>query len=310
MEAERLLEQYRRIPIQLKLVVLLLLTALVGAYSYYESVEMAIENLKKAEEEMAELDKQVESLNAAGQNIVAVQSEMRKADEEIAMLLDLLPAESEMERVLGFFAAAAKETGVEIKEFEPGKTDDPQPTPTPGAPGQPQPGGIPPPVIPVPGAPGAPGDPKAGKPPPPPVDESVRRQNVKVKLSGSFPQVVAFFDKVLGLPRVLRMTTFELRSENAFLQENQPLHPALVGRFMAPQKPVEPPPPKIAVVAEFDAYSQRGMLDQFKKEAEATPTPAPAAPVAPPAGAPNAEAPPAPGGDASLSAKPLGGEAP
>ena len=67
---EQILEMYRKLPIKLRLVLLLLATAASTAYSYYESVEPAFAAHKAALDEMATLEAELESLNKAGQSTI------------------------------------------------------------------------------------------------------------------------------------------------------------------------------------------------------------------------------------------------
>jgi Tfp pilus assembly protein PilO len=337
MEMEQLVEKYRSIPLQAKAVVLVLVLAASGYYSYDLHIVPALANLEAANAEMASQTQEVESLNQAGQNIVAVNSDIRKADEEINAMLDLLPVDPEMDRVLSYFASAAKETGVDIREFEPSSA-------TQEASGTP-------PAAPSATAPAASGA-ASGSPAPaatassaaaaaaPVADQNVDKIPLKISLHGSFPQIVAFFDRILGLPRIIRLENFEFKNEGGMAAPRLDTLP----RSNVPETSSEPESPKLIISANFSVYYQKGLIDQFKQDqnkeipapppsmapaaapsidgaaptAEAASQPAHAsgevpasAPPAPPSAGDAAAVPPsppamAPSGATTLSAKPVG----
>jgi len=302
---EQIIERYRRLPLQFKLLILFLATGGAAGYGWMTNVDPALENVKVAEGENEALEMEIANLNKAGRNIVAVEAELRKADEDIAALLDLLPGEPEVDRVLGYFAIASKETGVEVKDFVPINVE--------GAP-TPAPVSTPPPVT----EPGKPDDPSKMNAlnAPPPVDDSVMNTVINVKLQGSFAQMALFFDRVLGLPRVIRLTSFELKNESKAATGTPQSGDVIESNAGAP---------KLTVSATFEAYSQKGLIDQFRREEQEAPKPTPPQAAAggasgTPAGTPSDAAAPAPGtpgapstpgasGDTSLSAKPLEGGA-
>jgi len=283
---------YRKLPIQLKLALLLLLTSAAAAYSYYESVEPAFAAHQAALDEMDTLEQEIEKLNKAGQSIVAIETELRKADEDISLLLDLLPGDPEVDRVLGYFATASKETGVEIRDFEPEAA-----------------GGV--------GAQGAPTPPAPNdkKESDTPAVEHVSKTPIKLKLHGSFVQLTSFLDRVLGLPRVIRVVSFDFKAAGGSdkAKETPP-----GGSAALDENSNEPggtqgdagSSPTLSADITFEAYSQKETIDQFKKEERAPTAPNPIAAPDVGDGLPvSADGAPPPGPDgAALSAKPLPAE--
>ena len=274
-----LIERYKLIDIKLKLIFLLVLCAIIGFMSYEESIVPAQDAFEAAKNEAEKLDIEVASLSKSGQSVVAIEAELRKSDAEITNLLELLPDDAELDRVLGYFANAAKDTGVEIKEFNPGEEG-----------GKPGPDNAP--DLPFPGPGGA--DPGRKKEPldkaPAPKALPVRTTKLKVVLEGSFPQVLTFFDKTLGLPRILKIDSYTMKTEQKDAK-----------KLIAD--------PRLTVEVNYVVYSQKlsGGMDDFA----AAPSPGGLAKMEPPAGAPGASVVPgapeaAAAPPAGLSAKPLG----
>jgi Tfp pilus assembly protein PilO len=294
---EKYIEHYRKLTPQLKILILIVLCALSAAYSWYESVEPAFAAHQMVVEEMAQLDGEVESLNKAGQNIVAVESELRKADEEIALLLDLLPSDPEIDRVLNYFATASKETGVELQEFVPEDAAKKKEVDAAAAQATPPVAPKPPEKAPV-------------VPPPPTAADEVTRTLVTVKLTGSFSQITAFLDRVLGLPRVLRVASFNY---NAPEGSDAPKEPgSSVGGNEGGTEAAGGP--RLSANVVFEAFSQKGLVEPAQSQVPAPPAGAPPAGTLPPpelSSVPNAAGIGAPASeDPSLSAKPLPLEAP
>jgi Tfp pilus assembly protein PilO len=317
---EKFLETYNKMKPEVKILILFLLTAATAYYSYVESVEPALAAHQTARDEMSSLEKELENLNQAGQSIVAVETELRKADEDITLLLDLLPGDPEVDRVLGYFASAAKETGVDIREFEPQDGNEPKA----GAEGTPSPENLPPTPVAPEGAAA-----KGGTASQVAVaEENVTKTPIKLKLHGTFAQLTTFLDNVLGLPRVMRVASFDFQAPSGSdkaKEANGATGPGPgpgPGPDSAPVQAETPSPesgegpPKLQADVTIEAYSQKGMLEQFQKENMA-PAPGASAVSAGPSGLGGSETvpgatdggvpPPAlpGGGDASLSAKPL-----
>lgn len=280
---EKFLEQYREMPAHVKAIILILLTAASAYYSYLEYVEPAFAVRQAAIDEMAALEQEIQSLNSAGQNIVAVEQEIRKADEDLFVLLELLPGDPEIDNVLGLFAAAAKESGVEIRDFEPLENSAEAPP------------AAAPPAVPNPPA----ADEQSGGPSDasqnagastsaeaPVVDDSVTKTPIKLKVNGTFAQLAVFLDSTLGLPRVLRVVNLDL---NAPSGSDKPKESGGDSQGV-----LSDGSPRLQADVTFEAYSQKGNLEQIRSEKRA-PEPSVVPPAAP---APD-------GADLSLSAKPL-----
>lgn len=230
---EKAWEYYRNFPRHYKIILLLLLMGAVGGMSYVEQVQPAIDELEAARIEDETLTSEVGSMSKSGQTLVTVEAEMRKLDDELNSMLESLPPEPEFEKILGSMASVAKETAIELVQFTPDekslKSSSEQPEAAPGG------------AAPAPGAPPPPNEMQQGAAQPTGVPtarplEAVRPVTFKIELAGQFSQIVTFFDRVLNLPRVIRLDSFSIRTDR-------------------PNKLV--PYQKLFVEATFIAYTQR-----------------------------------------------------
>ena len=318
-----LIERYKTIDIKLKLLLLLGMCGLVGYYSYEESAIGAEQGYEAAKFDAEKLDAEVAALSKSGQSVVAIEAELRKSDAEITNLLELLPSDSELDRVLGYFAIAARETGVEIKEFLPVEEGNGSASNSDGAP----------PAGPVPGAvvdPGrtkdAPSVPGAEKGASPVRSLPVSTSKLKVVLVGSFPQIVTFFDKTLSLPRILKIDSYTMKTNEtdakklaasprlnveanyvAFSQKlNKGSEPGAPAMKLAGSLPIAEgaaPPPSGAAQASKPGFPPAPAAPDAAS-AQAPPPPNSIPPSGPAAAVPKAPAVPD-----GMSAKPLGGQA-
>jgi Tfp pilus assembly protein PilO len=285
---DELIERYRNLKLLYKILFLLLATGGLAYFSYTESYVPAEANLLLAQEEHDKLSQELTNASQSGQSLVSVEEQLRKTEEELTTLLESLPQEVDIDRLLANFADSAKETGTEIKSFIP-NDDSSGANPTSPAPTAAQPQ-TPPPVAetPVPGAPAVAVT---------PTSSDMKRIPIKVTLTGTYPQIVSFFDKILSLPRVINLSSFSLKKDEK--EKKLMMTPKLSvdatfiafeqkgGVFAAPL--AEPPPPPAAAAASASASASAAPGEQPDSNppgtSEQLPSPAPSVP-------PGAEIPP------------------
>jgi Tfp pilus assembly protein PilO len=198
---EELLERYNSLSQSVKLAALAVCSLLAAYYSYDSSVVAANTEQAGALEEQTKLEEELSSISSAGQSIVALEAELKKADDEINSLVELLPPEPEVEKLLGLFSAAAKNSGVHLSEYvlESGDKDKnkppaaapPLPTPTPAS-GAPV-------TLPI--------NPIEVKSAPNAMDDMSDRVRIDTVIIGSYPKIVSFLDKVTSFTRVIRVAS-------------------------------------------------------------------------------------------------------
>lgn len=233
---EELNEQFRTMDIRLKLALLAIITAAAGYFSYTEHIDPAHLDLAAAKSEDEALGTELASLSGTGQSRVRLEAETKKADEELLGLMESLPASLDIEKILAAFANSAKETGVEMVQFLPGEGNTgtgpgatATPPPPPAPPPTPGPDGTMPRVVPTPAAIS--------------IEGNITRSALKVTILGTYPQIVAFFDRVLGMPRILRLESFRFKRQDP--DSNNKLVPN----------------PRLTVEAAFTAFTQRGGVE-------------------------------------------------
>jgi hypothetical protein len=170
---EELLEKYKSIPPLGKLGILLLGMALALYYSYDSVVVPAKADQASAMEEQAKLEDELKSISSVGQSIVALESEVKRADDEINSLVELLPLEPAVDKLLGLFSSAAKLSSVTMTSFVPEQVQKKEDNM--GA------GTKPPPLVPA-SPPASGGESGEGAPPAPVGDASLRRQILKKQM--------------------------------------------------------------------------------------------------------------------------------
>lgn len=242
---EQILARLRALSAKAKLLILLAITGLCGFMGYTDAIEPAHAALDSAKAEDDQLSKELEGLSKASKSVVTIEGELKKIDEDLKLLMESLPTEAELEKVLGYLATSAKETGSDLREFKPIDSavnpSGPQP-----------PAAIATPVSLLDSA----AKPSNIAPVAPSAMDTVSQVRFNIVVSGYYSQVVSFFDQVLSLPRVMRLETFTIKSETPARLSTMPrviveagfvafTQKAAIGvdPNLAPKLPPPPPPP-------------------------------------------------------------------
>lgn len=308
-----LLERLKIIDIKIKLLVLLVLCIAAGYYGYEDWISTAQSAYDAAKLDAEKMDEEIVTVSKAGQSIVAIEAELRKSDAEISGLLELLPMDSELDRVLGYFATAAKETGIEMREFLPGEDSASKAAEAEKSAISPAPANA------------QTNPPKKDEVPPtekasPAKVLPVNTTKLKVTLIGTFPQIVSFFDSTLSMPRILKIESYTMKSEQkdakTFVRDPKLLVEVnYVAYYQKLNTPIENLASKATLASTPQGSEQPAgsvkspVLGPTTEPAKVTPPGAASnsdtAIAVPPAAAPNADTASAPP-PAALSAKPLG----
>lgn len=241
---EQILARLRALSAKAKLLILLAITGLCGFIGYTDAIEPAHTALDSAKAEDDQLSKELEGLSKASKSVVTIEGELKKIDEDLKLLMESLPTEAELEKVLGYLATSAKETGSDLREFKP--IDSAAANPNGGQ----IPTAIATPVSLLDSA----AKPSNIAPVAPSAMDTVSQVRFNIVVSGYYSQVVSFFDRVLSLPRVMRLETFTIKSET----------PARLSTM-----------PRVIVEAGFVAFTQKAALGVDPNLAPKLPPPPP-----------------------------------
>jgi Tfp pilus assembly protein PilO len=273
-----LYDRYSALSTQNKLIILCVLGCATAYFSYIESVESAQTALTDAKAADEQLMNDLEKHASTGQSITALETQKIKAEEEFSALLELVPKDVEVEKLLASFANSANDSGVAMVKF----------APLPPSQQQAASNQAPPPTK---------GGEKNETTQSALSKDSFQRVTINVSLEGTFPQITSFFDKVLSLPRVVRIETFKMEPGTQLV--SVPIANAGVGAKTQARTSYDGSP-ILKAESQFVAFSQNGKLPDFSvfnAPPASSPTPVPIS---------STESSPA-----GLSAKPLNeGEAP
>jgi Tfp pilus assembly protein PilO len=219
--------QYEQLSPITRLGIAMLLIALCGWYSWDEFIVPKQEALLVKQDELDKISNELKDSNTLV-SPVSMEEELNKANREYKKMIELLPDEPAVEKILNDFASLSRLSGVEIREFMPMTLP----------PGQANmAGGITPGVNTVVNYTTQPSSTlpinTIG------VDEDTNSITISVKLQGTFSSMVSFMDMAMSLPRVIRIQDFEIIHEERELK--------LVQR------------PKLSFTGKFTAYFQRGL---------------------------------------------------
>jgi len=211
--------QYEQLPPIARLGLSLLLMAVVAWYVWDDMVMPKQEILTAKNDELTKIVNELRDSNTLV-SPVSMEEELNKANREYKKMIELLPDEPAIEKILNDFASLSRLSGVEIREFMP---------------------------VTPPSAAAAQGAPITGVSAPTTdpallqtvsVDEDTSSITISVKLQGTFSSMVSFMDMAMSIPRVIRIQDFEILHEDRELK--------LVQR------------PKLSFTGKFTAYFQRG----------------------------------------------------
>lgn len=187
--------------------------------SFVDKVEPAVVQYDAAVSERDALASQLAGISQVSQDRASAELSLQKADEELEWLFRQLPKDPDMEALLGMVAEAAHGSGVELQNY---KVEEEAKTGVElGAPGVPLGLGaatVQPPAAPATNPAGASASPAPGavlnSAQPPAADDLVRlyalQNTIKVDVTGTFPGITTFLDKVLSLPRIVQVGDLEL----------------------------------------------------------------------------------------------------
>lgn len=187
-------QNYQQLPPAAKL---LLSVAICGAVSYYfyiESIEPKEFTLTERQTSLTSLEMELKKISSTIITPVALEEELANANREHKKMLEQLPAEPSIENILNEFASISRITGTEIHEFMPA-SDNKLSSQT-------------------------------------SIDET-NSNEISLKMSGTFTSIVSFLDVAMSIPRVIRMSDFELRNAEKELKLVQRPKLEFNGKFIA-----------------------------------------------------------------------------
>lgn len=259
---EHFLAQYAKIKRHHKIIISILTLIALLYFGYENEVVPADAQLVSAKDAANGLENEIATLKDLTQSMVVIQDNLKRAQQEMDEIKAKLPEQPDLEGLLASLSDAAKSAGVTIVSFEP-KEHTSSGDANSGGSGQNIPGGPGPAAAPQSaGTTGASGG-----------DEALAfKTNIDVKVSGTFSQIVLFYDKTLHFDRIIHLTRFELASadqSNSTQQEKMLLNASATfvaysqlakaiprsdtAKQQTPQTPQTPPPAQAPQQSATDA---------------------------------------------------------
>ena len=185
---ERLVEIYDQITLKLRLLLLFISCLLASYLGYTDNVEPENLSLEKAKKESENTETEITKINENFKQIITLEEELRKTEEELVSLFTLLPPDVETDRLLGAMSLIANETGVLIRSFNPG-------TPSVVTSNTTQSGS------------------RSGQPPQSldfetnksTVQSPVRSHPIRIQFDGTYVQGLIFMDKLMEMSRIIKI---------------------------------------------------------------------------------------------------------
>jgi Tfp pilus assembly protein PilO len=267
---EKLLELYSKITMQHKIIITLIALAAALGMGYQSAIVPAEAQLEAARANAAALETEINSLQELNKSMVTIQDELRRATDEMTALKAILPEEPDIESLLSDLSAAAKATGVTIVSFEPksdatGLAQTPEVNPL--AAQTPEPSN--PDVSPAPG--------DANQPS---IEPIAYKTEIEVQVSGSFSQIVSFYDRTLQFERIIHLSSFDLSIREsgdksniagrtltartsffAYSQQSKFIPPSLPKAETKPPGQSPSPPPAMGPVSHVDRKAPRPLAE-------------------------------------------------
>ncbi|NBW80201.1 hypothetical protein EBR21_00455 [bacterium] len=222
------LKKYEQFPVAFKLLGAIGLVAFSGYIAWDEFVVPKLAVLDEKIAEQTKIEDELKILNKDFVSPVTLDEELAVANREFKRLVELLPQDASVDRVLNDFASLARVTGTEIREFVPSA----ELTLTPAA-GQ----GV---VVPPPGTQQNNNQNNQNNPNNKQQEgkaivelEDSNAIGLQMKMFGSFPAVVSFIDMAMTLPRVVRIQDFEIVNPDKELKLTQKPKLTFTGLFYA-----------------------------------------------------------------------------
>ncbi|MEY4065069.1 MAG: Pilus assembly protein PilO [Pseudomonadota bacterium] len=204
--------QYDQLPPIVKISAALIILAATGYTSWSEKIIPKQESLAEKTSQLEALTQKLKSISNSLESPLSLEEELAKANREFKKLLDLLPAEAAIERVLNDFASISRIAGTEIREFTPAgdsKSGDARSTePKPPSTGT--------------------GNSSAAETSP-----DANTAKIAVKMNGSFSSIVSFIDQAMSLQRIVRIQDFEINNSETNLKLTQRPKLTFSGNFIA-----------------------------------------------------------------------------
>ncbi|MEN9824925.1 MAG: Pilus assembly protein PilO [Pseudomonadota bacterium] len=216
------LKKYEQFPVAFKLLGAIGIVAFSGYMAWEEFSVPKIAILEEKISELQKIEDELKILNRDFVSPVTLDEELAVANREFKRLVELLPQDASVDRVLNDFASLARVTGTEIREFVPSAeltltAMTPQGVPIP-----------PPPVI----------QPQNNNPNNQQNKAVVELEDsnaigLQMKMFGTFPAIVSFLDMAMTLPRVVRIQDFEIVNTDKDLKLTQKPKLTFTGLFHA-----------------------------------------------------------------------------
>jgi Tfp pilus assembly protein PilO len=218
-----IVRKYEQLPIAAKFFGGILIVAASGYTAWEEFIVPKIANVDEKVRELEKIEGDLKALNKDFVSPGSMEEELTAANREFRKLIELLPQEPSVDRVLNDFASLARVTGTEIREFVP--SSELNATSTIGQGNQ----------FMSAQAQQAQANSNTG-------DSSknaiidlqdTNAVGLKLKMFGTFTAVVSFLDMAMALPRVVRIQDFEIINTEKDLKLTQRPKLTFTGLFHA-----------------------------------------------------------------------------
>ena len=110
-----------RVPPKQKAFLVVLLCLLMGVGYYYLSYRAAAVQIADLEKKRNELNHEIRTASEIARNLPAFKAEVRRLEEQLALLLEQLPDSAEIPSLLKNVSDLGKESGLEFLKFAPGR---------------------------------------------------------------------------------------------------------------------------------------------------------------------------------------------
>lgn len=217
-----IVRKYEQLPGAVKFFGGLLIIATSGYLAYEEFVIPKQAVLDERLNELEKVEGELKSLNKDFVSPSAMEEELSAANREFRKLIELLPQEPSVDRVLNDFASLARVTGTEIREFVPSSELNATNT-------VPQGGQF------IGGASPQQQQNNSGDAAKSAIIDlqDTNAVGLKLKMFGTFTAVVSFLDLAMALPRVVRVQDFEIVNSEKEMKLSQKPKLTFSGLFHA-----------------------------------------------------------------------------
>lgn len=193
----QLIRQYEQSPFVAKLFGALVLIGGSTYYAWDEYITPKVYIIEGKDAEKTKIEDELKAINRDFVSPVSMEEELTVANREFKKLVESLPQDSSLDRVLNDFASLSRVTGSEIREFKPGSELKALPDPT-----KPQPTNQ---IVPPPQNNNINDKGTAVK-----ELDDVNAIGIQVKMFGTFTALISFLDLAMSMPRVVRLQDFQI----------------------------------------------------------------------------------------------------